>query len=228
MPLLFTGYAAPSKPPRTMFRKRSPPIEPSRAEAPITATLRGSKNGRSEAVTATWSRSATLVRRPSVAPIGKRRLDLAALDLALDLEADVREDDEHVAVLGEHVGDEARDPELAGAERELLEQARADAAALLLVGHGERDLGRGRVAQARVARERDDALGLAVAGERADEGAALDQSGVEVRLDEAVVDRLQAVEAQVEAAVGEAREEVDEARPRRRRAERAGAACRRP
>ena len=43
----------------TMLRKSSPPIEPRRLDAPITATLRGWKNGRSDAVTPTWSRSAT-------------------------------------------------------------------------------------------------------------------------------------------------------------------------
>ena len=69
-------------------------------------------------------------------------------------------------------------------ERELLEQARADPAALLLVGDGERDLGGRGVAQARVARERDDRARAVRPRERADERAALGPVGVEERLDE--------------------------------------------
>ena len=42
-----------------MLRKSSPPIEPRREEAPTTATVRGTKNGASDATTATWSRSST-------------------------------------------------------------------------------------------------------------------------------------------------------------------------
>ena len=45
---------------------------------------------------------------------------------------------------------------LAGERGELLEQARADAVSLQLVGDGERDLGGARVAQPHVVRERDD------------------------------------------------------------------------
>ena len=52
-PERFTGYAAPAKPAPTTLRKTAPPIEPSRAEAPMTARLSGEKNGRSEATTAT-------------------------------------------------------------------------------------------------------------------------------------------------------------------------------
>ena len=57
-----TGWAAPAKSPATMLRNSSPPIEPRRAEAPITATLAGAKNGASEAVTARWSRRSTRSR----------------------------------------------------------------------------------------------------------------------------------------------------------------------
>ena len=52
------------------LRKSSPPIVPRRREAPITATLRVSKKGRREAVTATWSRSASRSSNRSVRPIG--------------------------------------------------------------------------------------------------------------------------------------------------------------
>ena len=53
---------------------------------------------------------------------------------------------------------------------ELLQKPRADAAALVLVGDGERRLGRARVAQPRIGRERDDAL-AGLVGKGADEGA---------------------------------------------------------
>ncbi len=61
-PSRFTGYAAPVKSPARMLRKSSPPIEPRRLDAPTTATLPGSKNGRSEATTASWSRASTCSR----------------------------------------------------------------------------------------------------------------------------------------------------------------------
>ena len=57
-------------------------------------------------------------------------------------------------------------PRGCGALGEPLEQPRADAAPLELVGDGERDLGGARVAQPRVARERDDPAVLG-RGERA-------------------------------------------------------------
>ena len=138
------------------------------------------------------------------------QLDLAAFDSALDLVAGGREDGEHAGVLGQHLGDEARDPGLARAERELLEQARADPAALLGVGDGERDLGGRGVAQARVARERHDRRRAVGPRERADERAALVPVRIEERLDEAGLHAAGAVEAQVVAAVGEPREELDE------------------
>jgi hypothetical protein len=92
---------------------------------------------------------------------------------------------------------------------------------LLLVGDDERHLGRVRIAQPRVARERDDAV-----SERADERPGLDPVRVDERLDEPLVDATRAVEPEVEAAVGEAGEEGDErgaVRLRRRtQAQRAG------
>ena len=141
-----------------MLRKSSPPIEPRRREAPITATEarleeRLERGGDGDVVALV---DALLVAR------GRRdreaHLDLAALELARDLEAGVGEDREHRPVLGQHLGDEALDPGARPRRGELLEQARADAAALQLVGDGEGHLGRGGLAQPHVARERDDAL----------------------------------------------------------------------
>ena len=116
-----------------MLRNRSPPIEPSRAEAPITATLRGSKNGRSDAVTATWSRSATRVREARrSAAIGKLQLDLAALDACARPRSRRRRT--RRACRCSRPAPRRRSARCRAsprAERELLEQARADPAALL-------------------------------------------------------------------------------------------------
>ena len=54
-----TGWAAPAKSPVMMLRNSSPPIEPRRGEAPITATPAGEKKPASDAVTPTWSRRST-------------------------------------------------------------------------------------------------------------------------------------------------------------------------
>ena len=122
----------------------------------MTATLLGSKNGRSDATTASWSRSATRVSYRSVAAIGNCDLDLAALELAADLEAHRLEDAEHVAVVGHHLGHEPLDPHGRGARGELLEQAGADAAPLVLVGDGERRLRDRAVAEPHVVAHGDD------------------------------------------------------------------------
>ena len=134
------------------------------------------------------------------------QLDLSALERPHDLEARIREDAERRAVLRHHLGDEARDPGDRGPLRELLQEAGADPAALLLVGDREGDLRHSRLAQARIAREGDDAV-----FERADEGAALDPVRVEERLDEPCVGPAHAVEAEVQASLGKVREERDEA-----------------
>ena len=71
----------------------------------------------------------------------ERDLDLAAVELARDVEARVPEDREHRAVLGQHLGDEALDPGRRARAGELLEQPRADPAPLMLVRDRERHLG---------------------------------------------------------------------------------------
>jgi hypothetical protein len=52
------------------LRNSSPPIVPRLGDAPTTATLVGSKNERSDATTAVWSRSSTLNSNRSVIAIG--------------------------------------------------------------------------------------------------------------------------------------------------------------
>ena len=85
----------------------------------------------------------------------KADLDLAVLELAHDVEARPGEDAQHGSVLREHLRDEASHAAAGGAVGQLLEQARADPAALLFVGDHERDLcGRG-VTQPHVVRDAD-------------------------------------------------------------------------
>ena len=108
------------------------------------------------------------------------------------------------AVLRQDLGDELLDPDRARELDELLEQARADAASLILVVHREGDLGGAAVAQPRVVRERDDP-----ALEAADQRAALVPVGVDERGHELLAEGREPVEAQVAAPVGEAREEVE-------------------
>jgi hypothetical protein len=80
---------------------------------------------------------------------------------------------------------------------------------LVVVGDGEGDLGRLALAQPRVAGQRDDALTV-VGSNRAEKRPTLGPFGVEIRRDQTRVDRWMAVEAPVEALVGEFGEEPDE------------------
>ncbi len=98
---------------------------------------------------------------------------------------------------------------LGGTRRQLLEQAGADPAALVVVRDGERRLGDHRVAQAHVVGDRDDALG-AVDLERAEQGAALVPVGLEQRLDEARAEVGEAVEAEVETPLRQRPKEVEQ------------------
>ncbi len=132
-------------------------------------------------------------------------LDRAAVELAHDVEAGVTEDEQHRTVLREHLGDELLDPGIRRQRDEALEQAGADAAALVLVVDGERDLGGAAVAQPRVVGESDDA-----SVETPDQRAALVPVRLDERLDELRREMREAVEAQVTAPVGEAAEEVED------------------
>ena len=121
-------------------------------------------------------------------------------------EAGVLEHPQHRLVRRHHLGDERLD---AGAGRklcELLEQPRADAVALELVGDREGDLRRRGVAKPHVARERHDPL-LRPLAERADQRAALGPVRIEEGRDELGRQRGKAVKALVHALVGESSKE---------------------
>ena len=64
----------------------------------------------------------------------------AVLEAAGDLVAGVAEDLQHPDVVGQHLGDELLDADLAADLREVLEEQLADAALLVLVLHQEGDL----------------------------------------------------------------------------------------
>src|SRR5581483_11616970 len=136
-------------------------------------------------------------------------LDRPAVEPARDAEARVLEDAEHGAVVRHHLGDERLDAEAGRDAGELFEQPRAGAVALELVRDREGDLGRGRIAKPRVARERDRAL-LVTLAERAEQRAALLPVGGEERVDERLRERREAVEAQVDAPLGQTAEEREQ------------------
>ena len=93
-------------------------------------------------------------------PRGRRDVELQVqrrpLERAADLEAGVAEDADHLVVLGEHLGDEAREAALAGGRGEVLEQDRPETPALVVVAHHERDLGRRGLREPHVAPDGDD------------------------------------------------------------------------
>ena len=161
--------------------------------------------------------------RSVVALVHPRAVRLAGRDRELELhrplgepprhvEARVAEDPQHGDVPGQHLGDEPLDAVRGGERRELLEQARADAAALELVGDGEGHLGGRRVAQPIVGRHRHHAL-ASVRRERPDQRAAVGPVRVERVADQRGRERREPVEAQVEALRGEALEEREERGP---------------
>ncbi len=106
-------------------------------------------------------------------------LDLAALELASDLEAGVPEDREHRGVLGEHDCEEPLDARLGRERRELLEESRGRPAALQLVGNREGDLCGGAVSQTSVFRERHDPLAAVLVGDGAEERASVGPVGLD-------------------------------------------------
>ena len=182
-PVAVDGVGGAANSAARMLRKSSPPIEPRRGDAPSTATLAGAKNGRSDATTATWSRSSTRARYA----LGRRDrepdLDRPALEPACQLEARGLEDPEHRAVLGQHLGHEALDAAAAAAPRA------APAAACRSRGPAARLRPRrrprpARVAQAHVAADRDDPLAVPSSSASVPTSAPRPPVGLEERLHE--------------------------------------------
>ncbi len=87
---------------------------------------------------------------------GELHRDDAVVEVVLDLVARIDEDVHHLAVLRQHVGDEATHAALLGDGREVLEQDRADALALKMVGDVEGDLGQAVVVEPVITRDADD------------------------------------------------------------------------
>ena len=124
-------------------------------------------------------------------------------------EARLGKDAQHRPVVRHHLGNEARDSLLGGAQRQLLEQPRADAAPLIAIGDSERDLGCRPVAQAHIAGESDDPLTVS-GGYCANQRPTLDPVGIEVGRDQPSVDCRMTVKSAIETLVGKLGEEADE------------------
>ncbi len=99
-------------------------------------------------------------------------------------------------------------PTLAARAASLLQETGADPPPLVCVGHGERHLGRCRIAQSHVARKGYDLLGSGLVGKRADQVAVVPPVRVEEGIDERRADRRRAVEAAIEAVLGQRGEEI--------------------
>ena len=171
---------------------------------------RARRTARSDAATATWSRSSTRARNRSVGAIGKRTSTSPPSSVRDDLEARVAEDREHRARSRAAPRRRTLDPDLA-------RRARRAARAAASPRRGPAARPRRRT---RPRRRPDRAAARSSASattsrrrrvrERADERAAVDPVGIEELLDERRVDVAHAVEAQVEAVLGEPLEERDE------------------
>jgi hypothetical protein len=109
-------------------------------------------------------------------PDRKVDLDLAAGELAAELEADRLEDAEHGPVVGEDFRDEPLDPDPRREPGELLDEPGADSPALELVCDREGCLGERRLAQPHVVGDGHDAL-AGFARDRAEQRSALDPVG---------------------------------------------------
>ena len=154
-----------------------------------------------------WSRRSTWARYASVGASGNSTSKHPSLELARDLEPGVLEDTEHGVVLGQHLRDEALDPVPGSHARELLQKACSDSAALEVVRDREGHLRHGRVPEAGVGRDGDDALGVAgIDGSH--QSAAFFPVGLGPRLDERRSEGRHPVEAEVQALGGQALDEL--------------------
>ena len=138
----------------------------------------------------------------------ERDLHRAAFEGAADREASLFEDAQHGSVVRNDLSHETLDADASRARHEPLQETGADASPLMGVGDGECHLGRCWIAQPHVARKRDDRLGTAVVGKRADQVAVVRPVRVEKGIDERRADRRGAVEAAIEAVLGQRGEEI--------------------
>ncbi len=132
-------------------------------------------------------------------------LDGPALERPRALEPHSLEDAEHRAVLREDLCDEALDADRCCALGELLQQSSADSAPLVGIGHQKGDLGRRRIAEPHIARERDHPP-----FQLPDQMPSFVPVGLDELVQEPLVHGREAVEAVVEALRGEPTQELEE------------------
>ena len=149
------------------------PTEPGRSDAPITAIARGIRRRTTARESARCSRRSTLSRNSSVVASSQSRSTTPRVEAALQRPARLGEHGEHRPVVGQHLGGEPVDAVRPGDRREVLEQERRDALALVGVVDHERGFGLGTAWPALVARPGDE---LAVRLD--DEGDAVDHVDV--------------------------------------------------
>ena len=110
--------------------------------APITATDFGVRTRATDAASAWCSRSSTAARTRSVGSIRSSTCTTPPSMRVRSAKPAAANTSEHLAVAAQRLGDEPRDPALAGGGRQVLEQHGADSPTLLFVAHDERHLGR--------------------------------------------------------------------------------------
>ena len=149
---------------------------------------------------------------PLAIPLGRGdrelHLELAALELARQLEAGGLEDAEHVAIVRHHLRDEALDTDLRRPVGEALEEPCPDSTPLMGVGDREGSFRNRRVAKPHVARNRHDLL-AGVRAQGPEQSAPLAPVRLEQRLHERRPERGEAVEAEISAPLGERAEELE-------------------
>ena len=126
------------KPDSRRLRKISEPIRPGSRLAPTTATTRGSKNRRSDAVAAVRARAAEAAASRAVGSSDSVTCQVPCSISRVWVEAGLHEHVHHLPVLTTDEGLEAVQSARARDLRQTLEQPRAEPAALKLVRDGKR------------------------------------------------------------------------------------------
>ena len=135
-----------------------------RVDAPTSATERGARSPRTLSAAACRARASAAVRDSSVSAVGNDRRMTPASVAPVTRKAVCRKTSSIWLFPPEDIGAKLGDPALARDAQQVLEQQRPDAPPLVLVDHGERDLGgRAGVVLRGVAADADDPLRAASA-----------------------------------------------------------------